>query len=91
MSEIAFNLPTETGSTEMTRFNALRHGVLSRYTVAPWKDAEEYSAEDGRLVGNFGDSAAAEVPQRAECALRGRMARIGGDLAYAGTIFYCSQ
>jgi hypothetical protein len=37
MSEIAFNLPTETGSTEMTRFNALRHGVLSRYTVLPWR------------------------------------------------------
>jgi hypothetical protein len=42
MSEIAFNLPTETASTEMTRFNALRHGVLSRYTVLPWEDADEY-------------------------------------------------
>jgi len=44
MSEIAFNPPTETGGTEMTRFNALRHGVLSRYTVLPWEDADEYSA-----------------------------------------------
>ena len=26
----------------MTRFNALRHGVLSRYTVLPWEDADEY-------------------------------------------------
>ena len=26
---------TETGGTEITRFNALRHGVLSRYTVLP--------------------------------------------------------
>ena len=26
----------------VTRFNALRHGVLSRYTVLPWEDAEEY-------------------------------------------------
>ena len=25
----------ETGGTEITRFNALRHGVLSRYTVYP--------------------------------------------------------
>jgi hypothetical protein len=24
------------------RFNALRHGVLSRYTVLPWEDAAEY-------------------------------------------------
>jgi hypothetical protein len=30
--------------TEITRFNALRHGVLSRYTVLPWEDAEEYCA-----------------------------------------------
>ena len=26
----------------MTRFNALRHGVLSRYTVLPWEDEAEY-------------------------------------------------
>ncbi len=29
---------------EATRFNAMRHGVLSRYTVLPWEDAEEYRA-----------------------------------------------
>ena len=28
--------------TELTRFNALRHGILSRYTVLPWEDEEEY-------------------------------------------------
>jgi len=28
--------------TEVTRFNALKHGVLSRYTVLPWEDADEY-------------------------------------------------
>jgi hypothetical protein len=28
--------------TELTRFNALRHGLLSRYTVLPWEDADEY-------------------------------------------------
>ena len=32
----------ETGGTEVTRFNALKHGVLSRYTVLPWEDAAEY-------------------------------------------------
>src|SRR5690242_5149412 len=37
-------LPAETGGTEITRFNALRHGVLSRYTVLPWEDAAEYRA-----------------------------------------------
>ena len=44
MSETKINLPTETGSTEMTRFNALRHGVLSRYTVLPWESTDEYQA-----------------------------------------------
>lgn len=34
----------ETGGTEITRFNALRHGMLSRYTVLPWEDADEYRA-----------------------------------------------
>src|SRR5215210_4541163 len=37
-------LPVQTGGTELTRFNALRHGVLSRYTVLPWEDADEYRA-----------------------------------------------
>ncbi|MGH8570455.1 MAG: hypothetical protein ACREXU_21240 [Gammaproteobacteria bacterium] len=31
------SLPAQTGGTEITRFNALRHGVLSRYTVLPWE------------------------------------------------------
>jgi hypothetical protein len=35
-------LPSETSGTEFTRFNALRHGVLSRFTVLPWEDANEY-------------------------------------------------
>jgi hypothetical protein len=33
---------SETNGCEMTRFNALRHGVLSRYTVLPWEDLAEY-------------------------------------------------
>jgi hypothetical protein len=36
--------PPDTPNTELTRFNALRHGILSRYTVLPWEDAEEYRA-----------------------------------------------
>src|SRR5919202_5260803 len=36
-------LPSErAGSYEVTRFNALRHGVLSRYTVLPWESGAEY-------------------------------------------------
>jgi hypothetical protein len=44
MSQTMSTLPTETVSTEITRFNALRHGVLSRYTVLPWENADEYNA-----------------------------------------------
>ncbi len=37
-------------SYEMTRFNALRHGVLSRYTVLPWEDEGEYRTLLNALV-----------------------------------------
>lgn len=30
------------GNYQIARFNALRHGVLSQYTVLPWEDGEEY-------------------------------------------------
>ena len=43
-------MPAETGGTDITRFNALRHGVLSRYTVLPWEDADEYQALVAALV-----------------------------------------
>ena len=38
------------GNYEATRFNALRHGVLSRYTVLPWEDESEYQTLIGALV-----------------------------------------
>ena len=40
----------ETGTTEITRFNALKHGILSRYTVLPWEDTNEYRALLAALV-----------------------------------------
>ena len=43
-------LPAEASGTEITRFNALRHGVLSRYTVLPWENVEEYRAVVEALV-----------------------------------------
>jgi hypothetical protein len=33
-------LPAETSGTEISRFNALRHGLLSRYTVLLWESAD---------------------------------------------------
>jgi hypothetical protein len=50
MSEASAALPSEKVSTEITRFNALRHGVLSRYTVLPWENADEYQALVAALV-----------------------------------------
>jgi hypothetical protein len=50
MTETKSTPPTETGGTEITRFNALRHGVLSRYTVLPWEDAGEYQSLVAALV-----------------------------------------
>ena len=50
MTELAQVLRDEVPSTELTRFNALRHGVLSRYAVLSWEDADEYHA----LVGAVG-------------------------------------
>lgn len=54
MSETNLTDPANTGATEITRFNALRHGVLSRYTVLPWEDAGEYQALVAALVAEHG-------------------------------------
>jgi hypothetical protein len=50
MTKTTQTLPAETGGTEITRFNAPRHGVLSRYTVLPWESADEYQAIVAALV-----------------------------------------
>src|SRR3954451_5748609 len=43
-------MPVDSTGTALTRFNALRHGVLSRYTVLPWENAQEYQALVAALV-----------------------------------------
>ena len=50
MTSTTQTLPVETGGTDITRFNALRHGVLSRYTVLPWESTDEYRAVVEALV-----------------------------------------
>jgi hypothetical protein len=50
MNGIPLKPPAEARPTEITRFNALRHGVLSRYTVLPREDADEYRALVAALV-----------------------------------------
>jgi len=44
MTETIPTLPAESDGTQIARFNALKHGILSRYTVLPWEDANEYRA-----------------------------------------------
>ena len=43
VAEIVDPIP-RVGNYQLTRFNAVRHGVLSQYTVLPWEDGEEYGA-----------------------------------------------
>jgi hypothetical protein len=50
MTEIITTSPAENDGANLTRFNALRHGILSRYTVLPWEDAGEYRAIVAALV-----------------------------------------
>ena len=47
-------MPGESRGTDITRFNALRHGVLSRYTVLPWENADEYRTLVAALVAEHG-------------------------------------
>jgi hypothetical protein len=54
MTKTTQTLPAEIGGTDITRFNALRHGVLSRYTVLPWENADEYGAVVEALVAEHG-------------------------------------
>jgi hypothetical protein len=43
MNEMVQSPPAQAdGHYQVTRFNALRHGVLSRYTVLPWEAEAEY-------------------------------------------------
>jgi hypothetical protein len=44
MTELELTMRAQAAGTEITRFNALKHGLLSRYTVLPWEDASEYHA-----------------------------------------------
>jgi hypothetical protein len=53
MTEPHAATPASSTSTAITRFNALRHGVLSRYTVLPWEDREEYQVLLTALVAVY--------------------------------------
>jgi len=50
MKDVTPALSANACGTEITRFNALRHGILSRYTVLPWEDPDQYGALVSALV-----------------------------------------
>lgn len=85
MNEAETDLPADFQGTEITRFNALRHGVLSRYTVLPWEDADEYGALLGALAVEHAPSGPTEehlVEELAGILWRKRRLRLAEAAAY---------
>jgi hypothetical protein len=60
MTEATPRQATGGESYDVTRFNALRHGVLSRYTVLPWENQEEYCGLLDALVAEHKPDGATE-------------------------------
>src|SRR5215472_14870115 len=70
---------------EVTRFNALRHGVLSQHTVLPWEDGEEYSTLLEALVAEHKPQGPTEehlVEELAGVIWRKRRLRLGENAAH---------
>ena len=79
-------LPQPRGENyELARFNALRHGVLSQYTILPWEDGEEYRALLGAIVKEHEPQGPTEehlVEELAGVIWRKRRLRIGERAAH---------
>ena len=89
MSETKPTLPAQTGCTENTRFNALKHGVLSRYTVLPWENADEYQALVAALVAEHAPQGPTEehlVEELAGILWRKRRLRLAEAAASGGAL-----
>ena len=68
------------GNYEVARFSALRHGVLSQYTVLPWEDGTEYNALLRALVDEHNPQGPTEehlVEELAGIIWRKRRLRLG--------------
>jgi hypothetical protein len=85
MTETTSTQPAGTDSYEITRFNALRHGVLSRYTVLPWEDQDEYRGLLNALVAEHKPAGPTEehlVEEMAGVLWRKRRLRLAEAAAY---------
>lgn len=85
-------------SYELTRFNALSHGVLSRYVVLPWENAGEYRMLVAALVAEHGPNGPTEqhlVEEIAGVVWRKRRLRIAEAAAHRSqlvrTFASCSE
>src|SRR5499427_1831823 len=73
------------GSYELSRLNALRHGVLSRHSVLPWEDGEEYRTLLEALVAEHRPQGPTEehlVEELAGVIWRKRRLRLGESAAH---------
>jgi hypothetical protein len=76
-------------ATPPTRYNAVRHGLLSRYTVLPWESGEEYEALHLELWeehGPVGPTEAHLVEELAGIFWRKRRLRIAEAATYRGKL-----
>ena len=87
MTETTLIHQPATGGYEMTRFNALRHGVLSGYTVLPWEDEDEYRELLDALVAEHKPKGPTEehlVEEMVGVLWRKRRLRLAGGLRHIG-------
>ena len=81
LAENIESFPQQTGGNyQITRFNALQHGVLSHYTILPWEDGEAYRSLIDALVAEHNPNGPTEehlVEELAGIIWRKRRLRLG--------------
>ncbi len=79
-------------SYELSRLNAVRHGILSRYMVLPWESPEKYEALHLALVAEYAPQGPTEehlVEEIAGIVWRKRRLRLAENAAFRNK--YCSK
>ena len=82
----------KSNGTEVTRFNALKHGILSRNTVLPWEDEDEYRSLLESLVAEHTPQGPTEehlVEELAGIVWRKRRLRLAEASAYRRGLSDC--
>jgi hypothetical protein len=95
LAENVETLPQLRGDNyEVARFNALRHGVLSRHTVLPWEDGEEYRSLLEAFVAEHNPRGPTEehlVEELAGIIWRKRRLRLGENAAHHRALMSASD